>query len=82
MKANGTLGQFMLRPICDIDGHYKATKCIPGQMYVRLKFLKQYKYYMLMFMVHFFCILGVIASIKMANEFLVNRYWGPVARHQ
>lgn len=34
MKANGTLGQFMLRPICDIDGNYKATKCIPGQMYV------------------------------------------------
>lgn len=32
MKQNGTLGQFMLRPECDIDGYYKATKCIPGQM--------------------------------------------------
>lgn len=32
MKKNGTLGQFMLRPECDVDGLFKATKCIPGQM--------------------------------------------------
>lgn len=57
----------MARPVCDIDGNYKASKCIPGQMWAS----EQKSWRLDLRFIHI-SIAGVTALIRRATAYSAN----------